>query len=172
MRWRKSGRRMILVALLAAMLCLLSPLSLPLFGIPMTPGVFGVALAAYFLPAAQALGAVGLYLGLGAVGLPVFAGFLGGVGVFVGPTGGYLLGYLLLVAVVAAARAKGRRVRVLFGLLSLLPCYAAGLFWQSALMDISFWTAAAVLAPLIPLDIAKVLAAEALAHRLQKRRLE
>lgn len=84
-------RRLTLTALFAALTAVLSQISFP---IPFTPivftmGVMAVYLTAALLPKWNALLAQLVYLLLGAVGLPVFSGFNGGVGAILGPTGGY-----------------------------------------------------------------------------------
>ena len=83
-----------LPAIGAAFLCLCAWLSFPLFGVPITMQVFGVALLTLLFPSRMAIAAVALYLCLGALGLPVFSSFGGGFGVLTGVTGGYLWGFL------------------------------------------------------------------------------
>ena len=68
--------------------------------VPFTLQTFAVFLAPGLLGGKMGTIAVGTYLLLGAVGLPVFAGFSGGIGVLLGATGGYLLGFLLTTLVV------------------------------------------------------------------------
>jgi biotin transport system substrate-specific component len=89
-----TARPVALAALVAALLAASSLLALPLGPVPVTMQVLIVVLAALLLTPGTAALAVGVYLLEGAVGLPVFAGMLGGVGVLAGPTGGYLFGFL------------------------------------------------------------------------------
>jgi biotin transport system substrate-specific component len=81
-------------ALVAALLAASSLLALRLGPVPVTFQVLIVVLAALLLTPGQAALAVGVYLLEGAIGLPVFAGMTGGLGVLAGPTGGYLFGFL------------------------------------------------------------------------------
>ena len=83
-------RRNVLTALLAAALCVMAPLAVPLGPVPVTLATLGVYLAAGLLGPWRGAAAVGLYLLLGAVGVPVFAGFTAGFPVLFGVTGGYL----------------------------------------------------------------------------------
>lgn len=92
---RIAARTITTAALLAALLAASSLFALRLGPVPLTLQVFVVVLVALLLTPAQAALAVGVYLIEGAVGLPVFAGMLGGMGVLVGPTGGYLWGFLV-----------------------------------------------------------------------------
>lgn len=115
-----SVRELILVALFAALLALLSQLAIPLpSGVPATLQTFAVALCGFTLGVKKGTIAVAVYLLLGAIGLPVFAGFLGGVGVFVGVTGGFLWGFLALAALCGTGR-------VCLAPLGLMACHALG----------------------------------------------
>ena len=83
-----------LTALCAALLCVLSPMSIPL--VPISLATLAAAFAGALLGAKYGTLSVLIYLLLGAFGLPVFAGYSGGFGSFVKPSSGYLIGYLFL----------------------------------------------------------------------------
>jgi biotin transport system substrate-specific component len=91
-------------ALLAALLAACAPLAIPLQPVPVTFQVLVVVLIALLLRPWWAFAAVAVYLALGAAGVPVFAGMQAGPGVLAGPTGGFLLGFL--VAVGGASRLR------------------------------------------------------------------
>ena len=97
MKWRDN----VLTALLAAALCVMAPMTVPLSPVPITLATLGVYLAAGLLGPWRGAAAVGLYLLLGAVGVPVFAGFSAGFPVLFGLTGGFLWGYLPAVLIVS-----------------------------------------------------------------------
>jgi biotin transport system substrate-specific component len=99
---------MVTAALVAAMLSASAWLQIPIQPVPITLQVFFVILAALLLPPMGAFAAVGVYVGLGAIGVPVFAGGSGGLGVLAGPTGGYLIGFLIAATI-------GSGVRTLLG---------------------------------------------------------
>jgi biotin transport system substrate-specific component len=80
----------------AALIAVCAWLSVPVGQIAVTMQTFGVFLTLLLMGGKKGTLACGVYLLLGAVGLPVFSGFQGGPGVLLGPTGGYLLGFLLL----------------------------------------------------------------------------
>ncbi len=88
-------RQLVTAALIAALISASAWVTIPLGAVPVTLQVFVVVLAALLLEPLWATAAIGLYLALGAAGLPVFAGAKGGLGVLAGPTGGYLIGFLL-----------------------------------------------------------------------------
>lgn len=111
-------------ALLTAVLCVCAWISLPLPGIPVTMQTFGVVLALLLLGGKWGTAAIGLYLALGLVGLPVFSGFQSGAAALAGPAGGFLWGFLATGLVYWLVR---RPVPAL--ILGLAACYACGAGW-------------------------------------------
>ncbi|MDR0350645.1 MAG: biotin transporter BioY [Coriobacteriales bacterium] len=97
-------RSIVLCGLSIALLSVGAAIQVPLGPIPFTLQTLSLILILLILTPAEALGAVGGYLAIGLVGLPVFAGFRGGFGVLLGPTGGYLMGYFVAALAVAFLR--------------------------------------------------------------------
>ena len=81
-------------ALMAALLCVLAPITIPVGPIPLSLATFAVYMAGAVLGAKRGIAAVALYLLIGMTGIPVFSGFTGGIQRLAGVTGGYLIGYL------------------------------------------------------------------------------
>lgn len=104
-----SVRDVTTIALFAAVISASALVSIPIGAVPITLQVFAVLLAGLLLRPIAAFAAVGVYLLLGAAGVPVFAGFASGFLVLAGPTGGYLFGFL------AAALAVALLVKMLSG---------------------------------------------------------
>lgn len=164
-------------ALLGAVLCLLGPFSLPMGPIPLSLATLGVYLAAGLLGPRRGCAAVGLYLLLGALGLPVFAGFAGGIQRLLGPTGGFLLGYLLCALLSGWLVARCKQpwgVPLALGV-STLALYAVGTLWFSLQTQGS--VGAALLLCVVPFlvgDGVKIAVATAVILPLRKkiRRLE
>jgi biotin transport system substrate-specific component len=164
-------RWMLMAALTAALIALCAQVAIPLPLVPVNLALLSVFLAGFILPKRWAVISVGLYLLMGALGLPVFSGFRGGPQVLFGPTGGYLLGYLFSAGALALLRDKVSRFsgRFLICLLALLLCYIPGTLWLLRLTGrplvevLSF----AVL-PFIPGDALKSLAASLLVPALQR----
>ncbi len=125
------------VALVAAITAVAAQITIPLFPVPFTFQVFAVVLAGFILGPRYGALAMAVYLLVGAVGVPVFAGFRGGLGILLGPTGGYLVSYPIAAAVAglaapAAAGAVRRRalwVSSLAGTAALAVIYALGMTW-------------------------------------------
>lgn len=161
-------RDMGLSAMMAAFLCVLSPITIPAGALPVTLSVFALFLTASLLPFRIAFSATAVYLAVGALGLPVFSSFTGGLFAFVSPSGGFLWGYLPAVFVVSLLCRKSSAV-FFAQLLGLLVLYAFGLLGFCVLTDASFseGVTAVVLPFLLPdaLKIAAVLAMHRLLHR-------
>ncbi len=142
---------------------------LPVSPVPIVLQNFFVLLAGLLLPLRWAVASVALYLGLGAVGLPVFSAARGGLAHFVGPTGGYLVGFLPAVAVCAliappAGAAGGGRSRAVrdtsASVAATAVVYALGTPWLARVMDLSPGGAiAAGVLPFLPGDALKIAAA-------------
>ena len=95
----KRVRTPVMLALFTSVICITSFIAIPLFGVPITLQSFGIAMALFMLGGARATATVLVYIAIGAVGLPVFSGFGGGLGVLLGPTGGFIVGFLVLTVV-------------------------------------------------------------------------
>lgn len=164
-------RRLLLTALFAAVLCVCGPLAIPMGTVPVTLCSFAVYLAAGLLGPRFGTAAVGLYLALGALGLPVFAGFTGGVQRLLGPTGGYLLGYLLCALLVGCLAHRRRGWPVPVGLAAgTLALYAVGGLWFLWQTGCGLkWAFLSCVLPFLPGDAVKIAAATVVILSLQKR---
>ena len=122
---------MVRAAIMSALMAVCAWISVPVMDIAFTLQTFAVFLCVGLLGGKYACVTVLCYLVLGAVGVPVFAGFRGGIAQLVGPTGGYLLGFLPAVLITGYLPKKlPLFVRMLFGLLA---CYAFGTAWYCIL---------------------------------------
>ena len=172
------SRGIALSATFAALISVASPVSIPLGPItqvPITLQVFFVYLAGALLGARYGALSMLIYLVLGAVGLPVFAGLSLGTAALLGPTGGYLFAFpiaSLLGGYVARRRPSTRggdtiRVSLSF-LLSLLVVYAIGVVWLSNYFHLSLLNGVISGAvPFIPLDLLEAAVAVPIAVRLR-----
>ncbi|MBQ1529400.1 MAG: biotin transporter BioY, partial [Clostridia bacterium] len=90
-------RRLALIAVMAAVICVLSPLAIPLSGgVPISLATLAVMLAGAVLGPVDGMLATLVFLALGMVGVPVFSAYQAGIGVLFGKTGGFILGYIPL----------------------------------------------------------------------------
>ena len=178
LQWKSRLHRMVVAGVFAALLAVLSQISIPLpTGIPVTLQTFAVALCGFALGPGLGAAAVGVYLALGAVGIPVFAGFSGGIGSFVGMTGGYLWAFLPMAFLCGlGARQKNRALALTVGFLGLVVCHLCGSFQFALVSAVSPWNAFLLAsAPYFLKDAASLvvayLAAAAILRSLEKARL-
>lgn len=164
-------------ALMAAVLCILSPLAIPVGPIPITLGVFAVMFTGVILDWKRACAAVAVYILLGVIGLPVFSGGKSGIGVLAGPTGGYLWSYLFMVAIVALLGGRERKsygqeliFSVVACMLSMLMCYFLGTLQFTLVAECDWGYALSVCVyPFIPFDAAKAVCASLLGVQIRRR---
>ena len=178
-------RRLTLCALMAAVACVLAPISIPIGPISVTGGTLAVYLTAYLLGGVWGTVSTLVYLLVGMAGLPVFSGYMGGVSRLAGPTGGYLVGYIpmallagtmirwsahrfdgkgrlgavLTLAVQFAGTAAATAVLYAFG--TAWYCVQAGVDLQKAL--------AACVIPFIPFDLVKMAVALTVGRPVRRR---
>ncbi len=103
-------RSIVFVAIAIALTAACAMVTVPLGPVPFTLQNFAISFIVLALKPKEAVAAIAGYLVLGAIGLPVFAGFSGGISCLLGPTGGFLWGYLLGGIVAAAIVAAGRKL--------------------------------------------------------------
>ena len=162
-------RNLVLCAVCAAITCILAPLSIPLAGgVPISLATFAVMLAGVLL--GGSMGAVSqlIYVLLGSVGLPVFAGWTGGLGNVLGMTGGFIIGYIPCAWLTGliyhrfGSNAK-KSLKIFYMIIGMIAgtiaLYALGTVWFVAItgMDIRAALAACVI-PFIPGDFIKMAA--------------
>ena len=100
--------------------------------VPFTMQTFGIFFALLFLGGKKGTASIFIYLLLGGIGLPVFSGFSGGFGQLFGPTGGYLLGFLLIGIIYMIFEfffGKSLKISVISLILGLFDCYLFGTIW-------------------------------------------
>lgn len=157
-----STKSIVLTGMFAAVLAVLSQLSIPLpSGVPVTLQTFAVALTAYVLGARLGVAAVAVYILAGAVGVPVYANFSAGAGVLLGMTGGFFWGFLAMAALCGLGMAqKNRALLAGFSAAGLVLCHLLGILQFMAVMGMGFAEAAVMVSvPYLVKDIVSVAAA-------------
>lgn len=166
-----------LTALMSAVICVCSWITVPLGSIPFTLQTFGVFLALRFLGGKKGTLSIIIYLLLGAVGLPVFSNFGAGVGKILGPTGGYMLGFIFSGIVIMLLEKFDRKIkyfRILTDIIALTGCYALGTAWFYIFIGVKngmsiFAVLSACVIPFILPDIIKIALAEIIASKIPNR---
>ncbi len=142
-------QEMVQIALFTAILAVLSQISFMLpGGIPVTLQTFGIVLIGTILGKKSGFLSVFLYLLIGMIGIPVFANFGGGIDALVGPTGGYLFGFLPMVFLTGLGSRKSYHMGIFFSIIGLLICHVMGLLFYYQITGT--W-----LLPSVPLMLAK-----------------
>lgn len=174
MEQRKTNvREMALIALMAAVTCIMGPLSIPIGIVPISLTNLAVYLAIYVLGWKRGTMSYIVYLLIGLVGVPVFSGFSGGVGKLFGPTGGYLIGFIFMALICGWAidRFSCKLIPSFIGMvLGTIVCYAFGTAWLAYQASMSFYAAlAAGVLPFIPGDLAKMVIAAVVGPQIRRR---
>jgi biotin transport system substrate-specific component len=166
-----SLRMTVYASLLAALIAAGAYLALPIGPVPIVLQNLFVFLSGLLLGPRWGVASVGVYLMAGALGLPVFAGGIGGIGRFAGPTGGYLLGYLPAVYVIGWISKKSKKrvaVDVLAMVCGSIIIYTCGVSWLKILSGMTLAKTLVVgMYPFILGDIIKIAAAVPIAKALR-----
>lgn len=173
--------RLALIGVMTAILCVLGPLSIPLpfSPIPLSLTNFAVFLAVFLLGWKWGTVSCIVYLLLGIVGVPVFSGFSGGPAKLLGPTGGYLIGFVFLAIIsgIFIEKFEQKRYIVAAGMaLGMLVDDLFGTVWLAYLMKLSFGQALMMgVVPYLIGDAVKLIIAlllgSALRYRLKNLRI-
>ncbi len=161
------------IGLMTAVLCLLGPISLPIGLVPITLGTLGIYLTAYLLGWKKGVLCTIIYLLLGMVGVPVFSNFGAGLAKLVGPTGGYLIGFIpmsLIIGLFADKFRNNKPMQLLGMILATIVLYAIGTAWLSVAAKLTFAKAlAAGVTPFIVGDAIKIVMAMILGMPIKDR---
>ena len=163
-----------LVALMTAITCVMGPFSIP---IPISPVPISLTnLAIYFITCiiGWKLGTLSylLYLCIGIVGLPVFSSFSSGFGKLLGPTGGYLIGFIFLAVIsgICFEKTNNRIFQIIGLILGTAVCYLFGTVWLCYQAGLTFYQGLwAGVIPYIPGDLVKIVLAVLFAPVIRKR---
>ncbi len=164
------------IALAAALITVCAWITVPA-AVSFTMQTFAVFAAAGLLGTRRGTLAVAIYIALGALGLPVFSGFRGGIGVLAGNTGGYIVGFVFASLICGLLISRfGHTVPALFlsMLAGLIVCYAFGSAWYYFLYTQNtgnigiLWILTQCVFPFIPFDLAKIALAAFLVRRLRR----
>jgi biotin transport system substrate-specific component len=164
-------KKMVYAALMAALTAAGAYIAIPIGPVPIVLQNLFVLLAGLLLGGRWGLICMGVYLMAGAVGLPVFAGGTGGIGKFVGPTGGYLLGFAAAAYLVGILSKLGNG-RILVDVLAMvagtLVIYVFGVSWLKMVTGMSVVKAVSLgMLPFLPGDALKIAAAIPIARALR-----
>lgn len=131
----------VLASLMAALTAVGAYIHIPVGPVPIVLSSLFVLLSGLLLGSRWGLISMGLYLLVGAIGIPVFSGGRGGVAHFLGPTGGYLFGYVLsawVTGLISERSHKSPTLQIIAIIFGSLAIYVTGVPWLKRVADMSW----------------------------------
>ena len=162
----ESVKTMTMCAIMAALMCILGPMSIPIGAVPISFTNLVIYLTVYLLGAKKGCISYLIYMLLGVAGLPVFSGYTGGIAKLAGPTGGYLVGFILLALISGIVLEKTNR-NIVWSFVGMVAgtaiAYLFGTVWFviQAQCTVGYALSVCVM-PFIPFDLLKMVIAIAL----------
>ena len=173
---RNKTLKITMCALFAALTGICSQIQIPLPQIPINLALFAVFMAGAVLGPIYGSLSIIVYVLLGIVGVPVFAGFKGGLGTITGPTGGYIIGYILCACLVGVIvkYTRDKIYQLCFAMVvGLTGCYILGTIWFMILSGNSLLVSLGYCVfPFLPGDVIKIILASIISIKLRSNIIE
>lgn len=161
------------ISILTCILCILSPISLYIGIVPITLSTFIIYIIGSITNPKDSLLICILYIFIGIIGIPVFSSFTSGIGAILGPTGGYIIGYIpciLLISVITKLNKKNILVYFSSITLGTIICYLIGSLWYMVYSDVKFAYALLIcVVPFIIFDSVKIIVASLVSYLLNNK---
>lgn len=161
------------IGVMTAVICILGPLSVPIGVVPISFTNLAIYIAVYALGCRKGTISYLIYLLIGLIGVPVFSAFTSGPAKFFGPTGGYLIGFIVLAIVsgMCIDRFPGRWDMHFAGMVvGIVICYFFGTVWLAYMAGMSFSAAFGTgVLPFVLGDLAKIFIALLAGPQIRKR---
>lgn len=171
-RSHKTVLDIVYTAVFAALICICSIISVPIGEVPISMQTFAMCVAGAMLGWKRGGTSVIIYVLLGSIGLPVFAQGKGGIGIITGPTGGYIVGFILTAIIVGIAADIFDRKLIPLAIsmvIGVAVCYALGTVWFMYVTKMDLMTSLGYcVIPFIWVDLAKIALATIIVNRLNK----
>lgn len=165
--------KLAICAIFVAFTAICSQIQIPLFMIPVNLATFSVYMTGVIMGEKYGAMSMAVYVLLGAVGVPVFAGFKGGLAAVTGATGGYIVGYIACAWTVGMITKHTRgKVYQLAGAMTvgMILCYISGTVWFMVISGFSVKKALIYcVIPFLPGDIVKIIMASVISVKLRNR---
>ena len=169
-------RELVFISIMSAVVAVCSWISIPSV-VPFTLQTLAVFCSLSILGGRSGFFAILVYILLGTVGFPVFSGFKGGISILIGPTGGYIIGFLMIAGMywIGEVLSNGNSiVNVISMTVGLMLCYTFGTLWFMFMYTRSIekigWFEALKLciSPFVIPDLFKMLFAISISNRIKK----
>lgn len=161
-----------MTAVMAAVTCVLAPMSIPIGPVPISFTNLAIYLSLYLLGWKWGTVSYVVYMLVGMVGMPVFSGFTGGMGKLLGPTGGYIVGFIpmAVIAGLVIDKTHNRALQFAAMVAGTAVCYAFGTAWYCVEANATLAKAMQFcVIPFIPGDLAKIVIAMVVGPMLRAR---
>ena len=167
-----SVRELCFIGIFTAIITVASQLSIPMpYGVPMTLQTFAIPLAGVVLGAKNGTVSTLIYVVLGAIGVPVFAGYMGGPGALFGMTGGFILSFPLMALAAGVGEGKNNAIWLLVSglVIGALLNYICGMLWFCFVMSVDLEAAfTGCVLPFIPTSIVKIVLVAVLGRQVKR----
>jgi biotin transport system substrate-specific component len=164
--------RMIKIALMAALIGILSYISIPIPPVPITAQTIAVMLAGLLLTPMDAMLSLLIFILLGAIGVPVFSNGSSGLGVLFGPTGGYIFGFLISAGFISYFKGTGKNIYrnlIVTTIGGIFVVYLIGIPWLAISYDMTLMNAIKAGAlPFLIGDLLKVILASFIGKKINQ----
>ncbi len=164
-------KELVFCSLFAALTAIFSQIIIPIGSVPINLATLSILICAGVLGAKYGTLSVLVYVVLGAAGVPVFASLKGGIAVLAGPTGGYILGYIVMAFISGYVFEKSSswRLRAAAMITATAVCYSIGTVWFMLVMQAEWMAALATcVLPFLPGDIIKMIVACLVIQKLER----
>jgi biotin transport system substrate-specific component len=161
-----------MMGIMAAVICVLGPMSIPIGPVPVSFTNLAIFLGLYLLGWKRGSISFLVYMLIGMVGMPVFSGYAGGFGKLLGPTGGYIIGFLPMAVVAGWVmdHTQSRLAHLVGMILGTAICYTLGTAWFCFQAGYAVGAALSLCVfPFIPWDLGKMVVAMTLGPVIRKR---
>ena len=152
----------VLVAVFVAVISVSAIITIPFGAVPFTLQTFAITLVLYVTKPKTAIATLALYIALGAIGAPIFSAMKGGIGNLLGPTGGFLWGYLIGIFPVCALlqKTKSSLLQIVEGCLLTFIAYMFGCAQYMFVAGVNLLVALlTTVAPFVIIDTVKIIVA-------------
>lgn len=169
----KKIRRIVYIACLAAILAIISPWSIPIGNIPITLATFGIYLIGALTKKFDGFLVTLIYLIIGIIGIPVFSSFRSGFSVILGPTGGYLIGYLIGVLIISFLTMINKKKIIWYPISMILATiiwYLFGSIWYMIITNSTIYATLMVcVVPFLIFDLIKIIIASIVSYLINNK---
>lgn len=161
------------ISIFASIICIISPISINIGIIPLSFSLFSIYIIGALSKKWMSLIATMVYIFIGIIGLPVFSNFNGGIGIILGPTGGYIISYIPCVIIVSLITNINKNKIILYPIgmiIGTIIVYLFGSLWFMFQTDNNFYQSLIItVVPFIIFDLIKIILASICSYMINNK---